>query len=498
MPAKKLTSAFCDTVRPHAGRQISFPDRDVGGLELRVSGEGRKTWTYRYRTHSGRQGRMTLGVHSPQFGVREARTAARKMQVAVDEGGDPGMARRTAKVVAASELLKTFADLADAYFAATESRRYRPKRKTSLANERAVYRVHIERAIGRLPLEAVTRRMVKGALGRMLDSGVTSQAVRAQAVIRQMLTFAVSEERLPLNPIAGLPPVAPCRPRARVYSDGELTAIWTGVLAPETLRVPEPIAAKRRDGERVQIGPAMKLAIQLVFLLLQRRNEVLGMALPELDLRHGLWTIPAGRMKSKRPHAVPLSPWAIELIEAAITLNADRKTDLVFPGRNDPTRPMNGPSMNHALNTALWARGIDNGTIHDIRRTGSTLMTSERLGVSPFIRSKVLGHTDAGGGAQVTATHYDANSYVREKRAALEQWQRLLGTIVGAGASLNGDRVSSVRFDAVPAIAGGFSLHQVAMGRGVRPEPPLGPLFERVREPTPSLITLPAATIMVA
>jgi hypothetical protein len=61
-----------------------------------------------------------------------------------------------------------------------------------------------------------------------------------------------------------------------------------------------------------------------------------------------------------------------------------------------------------------------------------TLMTSERLGVSPFIRSKVLAHYDTGGGAQVSATRNDANSYVREKRRALEDWQRLLARIVGA------------------------------------------------------------------
>jgi hypothetical protein len=59
-------------------------------------------------------------------------------------------------------------------------------------------------------------------------------------------------------------------------------------------------------------------------------------------------------------------------------------------------------------------------------------MTSERLGVSPFIRSKVLAHYDTSGGAQVSATRYDANSYVREKRRALEDWQRLLARIVGA------------------------------------------------------------------
>ena len=53
-------------------------------------------------------------------------------------------------------------------------------------------------------------------------------------------------------------------------------------------------------------------------------------------------------------------------------------------------------------------------------------------GVFPFIRSKVLGHTsDAGGGSAVSATHYDANLYVSEKRRALEAWEGLLLQIVG-------------------------------------------------------------------
>lgn len=95
--------------------------------------------------------------------------------------------------------------------------------------------------------------------------------------------------------------------------------------------------------------------------------------------------------------------------------------------------------MNHALAQVLSAREIVNGTIHDIRRTGSTIMTSERLGISPFIRSKVLGHNDAGGGAQVSATHYDANSYLSEKRRALDAWQELLMQVVSkSSAATNG------------------------------------------------------------
>lgn len=102
MPARKLTSAFCESVSPTGGRQVAYPDNDVRGLELRVSGDGRKTWSYRYWTKLGRRGRVTLGTHSREFGLSDARAAARKAQVVVDDGGDPGMARRVAKVEAAT------------------------------------------------------------------------------------------------------------------------------------------------------------------------------------------------------------------------------------------------------------------------------------------------------------------------------------------------------------------------------------------------------------
>lgn len=430
MPARRLTAAFCESVKPVAGKQTAYPDADVRGLELRVSGDGRKTWTFRYRTLDARQSRLSLGVYSPAFDLAKARTEARKARVAVDEGDDPASVQRVAKETARSEPIQTFGDLAAAYFRETERGSYRPKRPSSLTNEHQVYRVHIEPALARMRLEAVTKRAVRNALAAMLDKGVTSQAVRAQAVIRQMFTFAVFEERLDFNPIRDLPPVSPSNPRARIYSDAELRAIWRGISEPGLLTMPEPWATRWRTKGKVSVGPAMQIAFKLAMLLLQRRGEILGMAGPELDLKHGVWTIPAARMKTKRPHAVPLSPAAVALIEQAIALNHGCKTSLVFPGRTDVSRPMGGPSMNHALACATLALGIEDATIHDFRRTGSTLMTSERLAISPFIRSKVLGHLDTGGGAAVSTIHYDANAYMAEKRRALAAWQTLLMAIV--------------------------------------------------------------------
>lgn len=432
MPSRKLTAAFCESVQPVPGRQMAYPDTEARGLELRVSPGGRKVWSFRYRTRLGREGRITLGLYSSEYDLARARVQARKARVAVDDGGDPAADLRTAREAVRNESVQTFADLANAYFDATERGWYRPKRASSLKAEKGVYAAHVGPALGRLRLETITRRAIRVALTRMLEKGVTSQAVRAQALVRQIYAFAVTEERLQINLARDIPVVAASRARTRVYDDSELRTVWRGVCDPADLVMPEPWATRWRTGGRVQIGPAMQIALKLTILLLQRRCEVLGMAVSELDLAQAVWKIPAERMKSKRPHAVPLSAAAIGLIEQAIALNAGRRTSLVFPSRVDAARPMNGASMNRALSCVLLASGIGDGTIHDLRRTGSTAMTSERLGISPFIRSKVLGHSDAGGGATVSSVHYDANAYLAEKRRALEAWQGLLVTIVAA------------------------------------------------------------------
>jgi hypothetical protein len=76
---------------------------------------------------------------------------------------------------------------------------------------------------------------------------------------------------------------------------------------------------------------------------------------------------------------------------------------------------------------------------HDLRRTGATALTSERIGIQRFIVSRVLNHaSDTGDAAAVTAV-YDRHAYLPEKRKALDAWAALL-TEIAAG----NERVANV------------------------------------------------------
>jgi integrase len=80
----------------------------------------------------------------------------------------------------------------------------------------------------------------------------------------------------------------------------------------------------------------------------------------------------------------------------------------------------------------IKALGIPLAGPHDLRRTGATLLASERGDVPPFIVSQVLNHTtDGGGGSMTTRRHYNLHLYAKEKRQALTIWEGLLLEIVG-------------------------------------------------------------------
>jgi len=182
------------------GQAARFPDSYIVGLEFRVSGDGRKTWTYRYRTRMGRQGRITLGLFSDTFDLEKARREAAKARVLVDDGGDPAEALREAKRKAQAEPIRTFDDLAEAYSSHRE--RSLPRQRAGEACVEPHQRTQRlppahQAELGKLRPEMVTRATVRATLEDMLDAGVTSQANKAQAIIRQMLTFAVDDrERL--------------------------------------------------------------------------------------------------------------------------------------------------------------------------------------------------------------------------------------------------------------------------------------------------------------
>src|SRR3989442_8300382 len=137
-----------------AVRQAKGPGvlHDGGGLYLRVSATGAKSWVYRYQV-SGKRCDMGLGSASV-FSLAEARKRAHEARKLVAEGFDPIEARladRQAKAIDAAKAM-TFRACADAYIAAHRVGWRSPKSLQQLEDS---LRDYVHGIFGALPVHAV-------------------------------------------------------------------------------------------------------------------------------------------------------------------------------------------------------------------------------------------------------------------------------------------------------------------------------------------------------
>jgi len=362
----------------------------------------------------------------PEIGLADARMAAERAIGEVAGGADPARAKRAAKAAAKARKLSMVADLVEAYFdAATRGkhrgRTARPKRDSTLADERSYFDRFIKPRLGNRPIDDVTRAEVQRLIDD-IEARSPGGARITRNVIRQAFNFGIMQEAVERNP-AILINVRRWKDRERVLSDEELRLIWAACSAPNKL-----------DGLGVADGTA--LALKLAILTLQRGGEVCGIHAREIDRSGKLWTIPGERTKNHRTHVVPLSEAALDVLSQAFEIAMGRKSEVwtgyAFPSPQDHSKPITRRGLSRAMKRLCQNKGVSvsDATPHDFRRTGSTNITSERIGIPRFVVSRVLNQiSDTGGAAPVTNV-YDRHAYLSEKRRALDAWTALLADIV--------------------------------------------------------------------
>src|SRR5262249_27983631 len=144
------------------------------------------------------------------------------------------------------------------------------------------------------------------------------------------------------------------------------------------------------------------------------------------------WLIPAGRYKSKRNVLLPLSRRAQHIVaDQPILPGGDHVFSatgrLAMGGHDDRKKKFD------------QVCGVENYTVHDLRRTARTLLS--RCGVRPDIAERVLGHSVGGHLGAV----YDQHRYVEEMRAGVEALAALIERIVRPPEAAVADMVSERR-----------------------------------------------------
>jgi integrase len=422
MPSLKLTAEIVERTKP-GPTLIELVDLDprARGLALRITPSRIKSWTLRYRLPTGERKRITLGNY-PAMSLSKARDAVALKLAAIVDGRDPAAEKKAARATAERQRLETLSAVAERYFDAAGKGRHRhgkakPKKPRTLKLERYYWDRFVSPSFGKRAIRSIGRGDIQTFVN---EHSAPSTGRQIRVVFQRLFAFARWLELIDADP-SHFVQVDAQQARDRVLTDNELRALWTVLRDPEAL-----------DSLKVTKGRAV--AIALCAVTLQRRAEVAGIDLSELDLTAKTWTIPANRAKNGRVHAVPLSNEALALIDEARSIRVfDRgaaQGDPLFPTARGVPKAIDAANLTRAFIAVARRAGISNARLHDLRRTGATAMTSERIGVQRFIVSRVLNHaSDQGDAAAVTAV-YDRNAYLAEKRRALEAWGVLLEEIV--------------------------------------------------------------------
>jgi integrase len=337
---------------------------------------------------------MSFGSY-PAVSLAEARKALAIAQEAVQRGEDPALTEREDRRAYVESA--TVADLAETYL----DRHARPKKKPrSAAEDERMLRSHVIPALGYKKVVDVKRRdladLIHAEYSRIVAAGGTGTAAnRLKAVISKMFRLAVRWGWIDASPAIDLEAPAPETARDRVLTADEIAAFWSAIESPGS-----------------EMDEKTGLALCLILVTGQRPGEIAAMKRNDLDLKAKTWMI--SDTKNRRPHLVPLSLLALNLIGQVLKRH---NSEYVFPARSDAKREphIHRESLSRAAHRLSRHVG-EPWRPHDLRRSAITGMA--RLGVSRFMVDRVTNHVDQ----SVTGRHYDLHDYEAEKREALNSW----------------------------------------------------------------------------
>jgi integrase len=400
MPTRKLTDLFAERVQPPAKGRIEYFDATFGGLSLRVTAQGNKSWSLFYRI-GGRLRRLTIGQFpaiKPAQARREAGAALERVRLGID----PAEEKRDRRLVSEAD---TFAKALEDYLAYA-------KRHWAASTFKEIKRV-LEREPLRAwrdrPLSTISRGEAVRLLDAIVAAGAEIGANRTLAYLRALFNWAVKRGRLPSSPVSGVDAPTKERTRDRVLSDDELRWLWR---ACENIDWP--------------FGPLIKLLL----LTGQRRDEVATLRWSELDLGKRNWNLPREKAKNNRTHEIHLSHAAI-----AVLNSIPRIETMVFTSTG--SSPVSGFSRaKRRLDAAMLSaklgelgekcEPIPHWVLHDLRRTAATGLA--RLGFPPHVVDKILNHVT--GTIRGVSAVYNRFEYFEERRAALEAWGQYVEKLV--------------------------------------------------------------------
>ncbi|PLY35630.1 integrase [Pectobacterium carotovorum] len=360
---------------------------DGEGMHLMVHPNGSKYWRLQYR-FDGKQKTLALGVY-PEITLSEARQRRDEAKRQIATGTDPSEQKKVDKQLRQTLVDNTFKAIA------LEWHEYkRPNWSKGYAEDlMEAFENDIFPDIGKRPIAEIKPLEMLTSLRKLEKRGVLDKLRKIRQACNQVFRYAIVTGRAENNPASELASALP-PPKATHYPH----------LLPDEL--PDFLRAlSTYSGSKVT-----QLATRILMLTGVRTIELRQAEWKEFDFEKQLWEVPKERMKMRRPHLVPLSDQVIDALQQLHAVTG--RYNLVFPGRNDITKPMSEASINQVLKR-IGYHGKATG--HGFRHTMSTILHEQ--GYNTAWIELQLAHVDKN---TIRGT-YNHAQYLEQRRGML-QW----------------------------------------------------------------------------
>jgi len=376
---------------------------DGEGLYLLVKPNGARWWRFDY-TIAGKRKTLSLGVY-PAVGLKAARGKAEKAREVIAEGTDPSDTRKQEKVIQAAKeearmrralglpVVDSFEDIAREWFTKFSSK-WAPSHADKIIRR-------LERDIfpwlGGVFIRDITVPQLLEVLQRVESRAAVETAHRALQNCGQIFRYAIATGR----------------------ADRDISADLRGALpSPESTHhaaiiKPPAVGELLRAIDSYQGYFVTKCALRIAPYVFVRPGELRKAEWIEINFDRAEWSIPAERMKTRKPHLVPLASQVVEILRELYALTGTGR--YVFPGARSAGRPMSDNAVLAALRRMGF--GKDEMTGHGFRAMARTIL-DEELKVRPDYIEHQLAHAVK----DVDGRTYNRTTHITERKQMMQAW----------------------------------------------------------------------------
>ncbi|WP_323636983.1 tyrosine-type recombinase/integrase [Pectobacterium polaris] len=397
----KLNARQVETAKP---KDKPYKMADGGGLYLLVKTNGSRYWRLKYRI-DGKEKLLALGVY-PDVSLADARAKRDEARKGIAGGIDPLEVKKEQKVEREAQVKNTFQEIA------LEWHNMKVKKWSAgyASDILEAFNKDVFPFIGQRPIADIKPLELLNVLKKMEDRGATEKAKKVRQRCGEVFRYAIVTGRAEYNP-------AP-----------DLTSAMQGH---EPTHYPfltiEELPAFFKALAGYSGSELVVLAARLMIITGVRTGELRGALWSEIDTDKALWEISAERMKMRRPHIVPLSVQALEIIEKIRAMTGN--FPLLFPGRNDPSKTMSEASINQVFKRIGYTGRV---TGHGFRHTMSTVLHEQGYNTA-WIETQ-LAHVDKNA---IRGT-YNHAQYLDGRREMLQWYADYMDSLENGGNVVHG------------------------------------------------------------